>query len=60
VETCWPKEGHNCINGCGSWGILILKTNQHVLNENMMCKEARILFGSRLLRGFNGKEKKLM
>jgi hypothetical protein len=31
----WPKEGHNCISGRGNWGILFLKMNQHVLNENM-------------------------
>ncbi len=41
METCWLKEGHDCISEYGSWDFYFLKTNQHVLNEKLYVQKGK-------------------
>ncbi len=39
METCWSKEGFNCIYGCGSGGFLPFEN--YVINEKLYVQRGK-------------------
>jgi hypothetical protein len=37
VETCWSKEGHYCIQGCGSERFLLFENQSTCCQQKALC-----------------------